>query len=244
MPNTPISPAEPVSQLRRIRIVESGEELVDFLAFCPELLLDEPRFHYHRETLLRRSVAEKLCRANRALPPGYHLAIIEGWRAPHIQRRMYRSVWNMIAARHPDWSEVQLKRVVNRFSAPDSVRVPPPHTTGGAVDVMLADASGRLLDHHSPYDAFDPHCFPFAAPGLSETARQTRTLLATALQVGGLTNYPSEYWHWSYGDQGWAYRGGHSHAFYAAITPPDWEPAPEDLTDHPLEPIPASDADK
>lgn len=230
-----ISPAEPVSELRRVRIVECGEGLADFLELCPKLLLDAPRYQYRRETLLRRTVAEKLCRANASLPDGVRLAIIEGWRAPHIQRRMYRALWNWFAGEHPDWSEVRLKRVVNRFSAPDHPHVPPPHTTGGAVDVMLADASGQLLDHSSPYDSFDPVSFPFDAPGLSNAARQTRALLADALTSSGLTNYPSEYWHWSYGDQGWAYRGGHPEACYGPITPPDWQPDADEVSDLPLE---------
>jgi|SRR5579872_4056202 len=232
-----LSPAEPVTALRRIPIVECGEDLVDFLAACPGLLLDAPRFRYRRETLLRRSVAEKLCRADSLLPAGFRLAVIEGWRPPHIQRRMYLSVWDWVAAEHPDWSPIALKRLVNRFSAPMNGRVPPPHTTGGAVDVMLADDTGRLLDHTSPFDAFDPRCFALDAPGLSDTARQTRRILAGALLATGLTNYPSEFWHWSYGDQGWAYRGGYPHALYGAVTPPGWAPAREDDVDLPLERI-------
>ena len=69
-----------------IRILECGEEMVDFLALCPDLLLDRPRFQYRRETLLRRTVAEKLCAAERLLPEGYRFLVIEGWRPPHIQQ--------------------------------------------------------------------------------------------------------------------------------------------------------------
>lgn len=208
---------------------------MDFLQTCPELLLDRPRFRYRRETRLRRSVAERLCRADRALPPGYRLAIIEGWRPPHIQQRMYRTLRNRFRAEHPDWSEVTLTRFVNRFSAPMNQRVPPPHTTGGAVDLMLADASGQVLDHSSPYAPDDPNSFPFAAPGLSEEARRHRTILAEALLPAGLTNYPSEFWHWSYGDQGWAYRGSHEFALYGAIEPSGYEPDPLDLMDTALD---------
>jgi zinc D-Ala-D-Ala dipeptidase len=176
-----------------------------------------------------------LWEANKRLPAGYRLAIIEGWRPPHIQRRMYLTVWQQFQERHPDWSDVKLKRVVNRFTAPMNLRVPPPHTTGGAVDVALVLTDGTPCDAHSPYDWDDPASFPFDAPGLSDEARRTRAMLADALIPTGLTNYPSEYWHWSYGDQGWAYRGGHPYALYAAITPPNWTPDPADEGESPLE---------
>ena len=111
-----ISVTEPVSQLRHIRIVENGEELVDFLEVCPDLMLDRARFHYRRETVMRRTLAEKLGEANRNLPSGYRLVIVEGWRAPHIQRRMYKAVWERFKQQTPHWSDVTLKRVVNRFT--------------------------------------------------------------------------------------------------------------------------------
>jgi D-alanyl-D-alanine dipeptidase len=230
-----ISAAEPVSALRHVKILECGEELVDFLALCPGLLVDRPRFKYRRETLLRRTVAEKLCEAERNLPEGYRFLIVEGWRPPHIQRRMYRAVWDMIAARRPGLSETSLKRIVNRYSAPMNVRVPPPHTTGAAIDLMLADSEGRELDLTSPFDPFDPHSASFDSHGLSDGARRHRDIMAAALSAAGLTNYPSEYWHWSYGDQGWAYRGGHPHAIYCAIEPPNYSPNPGDDIDAPLE---------
>lgn len=234
-PPKKLSISEPVTELRHVKIVENGEEMVDFLEACPRLLFARARFNYRRETVVRCSVAEGLCRAVDALPAGCRLAMIEGWRAPIIQQRMYRAIWLRFKERHPDWTDVMLKRVVNRFSAPMDVRVPPPHTTGGAIDVMLTDENGQELDHFSPYEPYDPRCAPFAATGLSDTARRTRDILGEALGIGGLTNYPSEFWHWSFGDQGWAYRGGHPHALYAAITPPGWTPAPEDDVDAPLE---------
>src|SRR5258708_5028845 len=100
-----ISPAEPVTALRHIPIVECGEPLVDFLQVCPGLLLDRPRFNYMRATLLRAPVAEMICIAERRLRErGYRLAIVEGWRSPAIQRRMYLAAWNRFASEHPDWS--------------------------------------------------------------------------------------------------------------------------------------------
>src|SRR5438105_3161742 len=123
---------EPVRELRRIPIVECGEPLVDYLVACPRLRRDRPRYRYRYETLLRFSVVERLCGATERLPEGIFLSIIEGWRAPHIQARMYQATWDWWKERHPEWSPPILRRVVNRFSAPvNDKRVPPPHTTGG-----------------------------------------------------------------------------------------------------------------
>jgi len=235
MRTKPISIAEPVTDLRHVPIVENGEPLVNFLEFCPDLLLDQPRFNYRRETLARLSVAEKLCQANDWLMKrGYKLAIVEGWRPPFIQKRMYLGIWKRFKEQNPDWSDVRLRRTANRFTAPLDKRVPPPHTTGGAVDLVLVDSSGKLQDHCSPYDVYDRACYGFAAKGLSDQAQKTRALLQDALTPTGMTNYPSEYWHWTYGDQGWAYRGGHPNALYNAIEPPNWKPAAEDMTEEPL----------
>lgn len=228
------SPAEPVTELRKIKIIDNGEPLVDFMEVCPNLVLDKPRFAYRRETYLRQGVAERLCEATRYMPPGFRLAILEGWRPPHIQKRMYLTVWNRFKARHPDWSDVQLKRVVNRFTAPLHDRVPPPHSTGAAMDVFLVDQQGKPLDLRSPYEWYDPAGFSLQAPGLTDEVRRNREILASALERAGITNYPSEFWHYSYGDQGWAYRHGHPYALYGPITPDGWSPEPSDVSDEPL----------
>jgi D-alanyl-D-alanine dipeptidase len=234
---------ESVTSLRRVPITENNEPLVDFLEQCPDLLFDQPHFRYTRATFARASVAEKICRADTILrTQGFRLAIVEAWRPPHIQRRMYLTAWLWWKERHPEWGDSQMKRIVNRFTAPvDNPRVPPPHSTGGAVDLTIADAEGVLQDLSSPYEAFDPKSFPFAAPGLSHAARENRNRLAEALVTVGLTNYPSEFWHWSYGDQGWAYRGGHASALYGPTTPAGYAPDPADLIDAPLERIKSPD---
>ena len=230
----PISIAEPVSDLRAIPIRDNGEPLVDFTTL-PNVVLGHPRFDYRRETLLRKGVADRLAVAAASLPNGYRLGVIEGWRAPHIQRRLYAMVWNRIKKANPDWSDVRLRRFVNRFTAPMNLRVPPPHTTGGAMDVELLDINGEAHDVVSPFERRDVKCYALHAAGLSETARQNRAILSGALDNAGITNYPSEFWHYSYGDQGWAYRGAHSAAVYGPITPDGWSPDPRDDIETALE---------
>ncbi|HTQ12099.1 MAG TPA: M15 family metallopeptidase [Fimbriimonadaceae bacterium] len=228
-----LSIEEPVSHLRAVPILDNGEPLVDWLGH-PRIFQDQPRFKYHRETIARASVVEFLWRAADSLPKGYKLAVVEGWRPPYIQRRMFAWSFQRFKERYPDWTDAKLKKLASQFTAPMDEHVPPPHTTGGAIDLMLANENHEVLDHLSPYAPRDHHAFPFTAPGLSDTARRHRDMLAEAFATGRMTNYPSEYWHWSYGDQGWAYRGRHLHALYAAITPAGWHPSPEDDTDEPL----------
>ena len=106
------------------------------------------------------------------------------------------------------------------------------------MDVVLCDAEGKPLDMTSPFEIFNDHCFPFAASGLSDEARRNRDRLAEFMAVSKVTNYPSEYWHWSYGDQGWAYRSGHPAALYQAIEPEGYKADPLDVVDEPLAVLP------
>lgn len=239
----PPSLAEPITELRRVPIRECGEPLVDYTAYCPGLEIASSVFDYTRATFVRRTVGDMLNRAVLALPKGYRLGILEGWRPVYIQRRMYLTSWNRFKALHPDWSDVQLRRVVNRFTAPPEAKVPPPHSTGGAVDVFLVDESGRRIDHSSPYELLESKSFGMFCPGLSPESERHRTILREAMLAGGMTNYPSEWWHWSYGDQGWAYRAPQGSAFeptervaiYGPIRQPEgWTPVSEDQTDAPL----------
>lgn len=215
------SPREPLSHLARVPIRESGEPLVDFLEGCPALLLDRPRYDYPRATLLRAGMLERLCRAAARLPEGVRFSVIEGWRDPAHQRLQYETTLSRLRALHPTWNEGTLRRAVNRHSAPPDGPAPAPHTTGGAVDLWLCDGDGHPHELSSPYAPDDPRSYPFSAPRLAPEVRRRRELMRAVLVAEGLTCYPSEYWHWSYGDQGWAYRGGHPHACYGAITPGD-----------------------
>jgi hypothetical protein len=56
-----------------------------------------------------------------------------------------------------------------------------------------------------------------AAYGIGPDARAHRELLREVLQAEGLVNYPTEWWHWSYGDRYWAWVTGAAHATYGPI---------------------------
>jgi D-alanyl-D-alanine dipeptidase len=102
------------------------------------------------------------------------------------------------------------------------------------VDFALQDQDGNEVDMNSPFERLNAVTYALDAPGLSDQARRHREILANALGKGGLTNYPSEYWHWTYGDQGWAYRGGHPFALYGGIEPTGYAAPEEDDNDEPF----------
>ena len=230
------SPTEPVSELRRVPIRECGEPLIDLAEAGPRVRFAEHHvaFRYHPARAARQGLVQRLERAADSLPKGLSLLIVEGWRDPHIQKRMWLAAYDRFRREQPDWTEARLKRHTNRFSAPLDIRVPAPHLTGGAVDLHLLDQRGQPLDLTSPYDAFDQRAARFDLPVLSAAARRNRAMLKEILESVDITNYPLEFWHWSFGDPGWAYRGGHSHAVYGETRPEGWELHPEDAEDGPL----------
>ena len=66
----------------------------------------------------------------------------------------------------------------------------------------------------------DGACF-FAAD-VDPQARRNRMLLAEVLGGAGLVNYPTEWWHWSYGDRYWALMTGSGQALYGPAEVPAW----------------------
>ena len=56
-----------------------------------------------------------------------------------------------------------------------------------------------------------------AADGIGASARAHRVLLASVLGGAGLVNYPTEWWHWSFGDRYWALMTGADAAVYGPL---------------------------
>ncbi len=213
----PRSFGEPLTKLRAVPIRDNREPLADPRTLSTRLhfAAAHPKFpDMPRTPRVRQSVAEKLARAADNLPDGVDLKIIEGFRPLHQQRFMYDALRAEFAARHPAWSRATLHRITNQMSAPPDDVCPPPHSTGGAVDLCLfAVRTDEYLDMTSPYE-WDETSAPTVCKGLSETAQANRRLLIETLEAVGLTNYAGEWWHWSYGDSGWALRTGAENALY------------------------------
>lgn len=189
-----------------IPVLECGEPLV---TLGPELGPARAR--------VRVELAARLQAASGSLPDGIRLQVVEGYRSEVVQRQIIARYSSEVAAAHPGIAAADLERLTSRFVSPIGVA---PHVAGAAVDLTLVDAHGEELDMGTPIDATPEEsasaCY-FAAPDISATARGNRALLGAALEAAGLVNYPTEWWHWSYGDRYWALVTGAPNARYGPV---------------------------
>ena len=164
--------------------------------------------------LVRQGVATRLATAQTLLSGGLRLRVVEGHRTVADQQAIINRYSAEVCADRPGISPGDLHELVSRFVAPVEVA---PHVAGAAVDLTLVDAQGREVDMGTPVDATPERsggaCYT-AAVGISPFARSHRRLLSTVLTWSGLVNYPTEWWHWSYGDRYWALATGAGHALY------------------------------
>lgn len=194
-------------RVRAVDVAESGEPLV---RLDPDL---SPA-----GALVRAGLAHRLAAADAMLPPGIRLRVVEGFRPVAAQRAIIATYSAQVRTHHPAADEAEVARLTSRFVSPVDVA---PHVAGAAVDLTLFDASGEPLDLGTEIDATpeesDGRCW-FAADGIGADARAHRELLARVLGAQGLVNYPTEWWHWSFGDRYWALLSGASHALYGPVS--------------------------
>ncbi|WP_130797828.1 M15 family metallopeptidase [Streptomyces otsuchiensis] len=169
--------------------------------------------------MVREGLAGRLALARQLLPEGLLLHLSEGYRPVAAQRAIVNSYAARLRAAHPGLDGADLDRLTSRYVAPVEVA---PHVAGAAVDITLADRFGRPLWMGCELDATpeesDGACY-FDAEAIGEEARANRRLLGRVLTAAGLVNYPTEWWHWSYGDRYWAHVTGAAAAVYGPVAP-------------------------
>ncbi|QRR07442.1 M15 family metallopeptidase [Burkholderia sp. MS455] len=202
--------------------MESHEGFVDLATFDERIAVDLPRSvvsnpspHFLK---VRNGVAERLVAAAHALPDGLRLYVKEGYRPLSLQREYFTGhLAQLRAALNPLPSDDALYELASHYVAPPEVAG---HPTGAAVDLTLMSADGAELDMGCILDATDQEssgaCYTHNA-FISRTAARNRHVLIAALTGAGFTNYPSEWWHWSFGDRYWAVMQRESHAIYGPV---------------------------
>jgi D-alanyl-D-alanine dipeptidase len=184
---------------------------------CGDLVVRLPGTMSPEGARVRSGLAERLMAADLTLPAGVRLRVVEGRRTLDAQQAIITSYAAQVRRAHPAAAGTELERLTSRFVSPLDVA---PHVAGAAVDLTLVDVCGDDLDLGTPIDATPEECDGrcwFAADGIGADARAHRDLLRRVLSAQGLVNYPTEWWHWSYGDRYWALVTGAPHAPYGPI---------------------------
>lgn len=204
--------------LRNIPLVEIDEPFVDLGAAGMPMLADHLRIGVSNPSphflKVRLGVAQRLFAAADRLPQGLRLLIKEGYRPLALQRVYFARRVARLRELHPSAPDAQLHERAAHYAAPPEVAA---HPTGAAVDLTLATADGIELTMGSPVNANDElssgSCYT-ASEFMSRQARSNRDLLIEVMTQVGFVNYPSEWWHWSYGDRYWAVATEQPHAIY------------------------------
>ena len=169
-------------------------------------------------SLVRSSVATRMKAASRMLPKGMRYLIVEAYRPRSVQHDYFSRYFNQLRRIHPHWRRRRLLTEASKFvAAPNGT---PPHSTGGAIDLTLVDDRGNELDMGTMINArpIDTRNAGFTfAKNISMEAKTHRQLLISSLSASGFVNYPTEWWHWSFGDQYWAYQTKADAAIYGAV---------------------------
>ncbi|CAK23746.1 M15 family metallopeptidase [Synechococcus sp. CS-197] len=191
---------------------------------------------------LRASVIARLVRAQNQLIQHpdpevgpLQLLVLDAWRPVSVQAFMIEHAIEEECGRRglnpskPQWQTAldEVKREVSRFWAPPSEdrSMPPPHSTGAAIDLTLADQRGAALNMGGAFDAIGSESLPDhhasaakANPNSPEALwHQRRCSLHAAMKQAGFVRHPNEWWHFSHGDQLWAWTVAESIAVYGRV---------------------------
>lgn len=170
---------------------------------------------------LRQGVVDRLLQAQQHLHdryPGWKIQIFDAYRPVVVQTFMVNYTFDQ-EVQSRGWQrdrltasqETELWEQVHQFWAVPSLdpATPPPHSTGAAIDVTLVDDQGQAVDMGSPIDEISPRSYPDYFAGADSPTEQQfqehRERLHWAMATAGFERHHKEWWHFSFGDQVWAW---------------------------------------
>lgn len=144
------------------------------------------------DTLLRSGTFDRLAAVAEALPDRFGLAVFDGWRPLALQAELFAAAY----------SNPQLPA---GFVAPpeSDPTIPPPHLTGGTVDLTLT-LDGIALAPDGGFDDFTDRAHADALEKQTGPNRDVRRMLYWAMRAQGFVVLQQEWWHFEYGTRRWA----------------------------------------
>lgn len=202
-----------------IPIKECGEPLMGYSSdeFVLEPMYFKWGFSEIEKMENRTGVVKRLREAKKLLPKGYNFKIWDGFRTLKVQKILYDDYYERLAREHPDLSHEELCTRVEIFVSPPShnPQFPPPHNTGGAIDLTIVDENGEELAMGTPFDEFTEQSFTNHFK--KGEFHDNRMMFKEIMEKAGFANYFEEWWHYSYGDQEWAKTTGSTKALYGSL---------------------------
>ena len=222
-----------------IPIVDNTEKLksipnkIDFIEPHPYLALGAPYKFRKRIWSLREGVVSRLIRANNYLKTinnNYSLILYDSWRPIEVQSYMfYLAFKSECKKRGLDVKSNEMNsypeiiKEVEKFWAYPSFddNCPPPHSTGGALDLAIVDSNGKLIEMGCEIDKMDvsasPEFYKNSNSNESILWDERRNLLRKVMLKFEFVQHPNEWWHFSYGDQLWAWINQNRNAIYGKV---------------------------
>ena len=226
-----------------IKINECSEPLISIpksifrLTPHPYMSLGAPYLNGTDPWVLRKSVLKRLIEAQQYLTdrnPHLQLALFDAWRPISVQKFMINyTIHETCKTRGIDINDhsvrgtiTEIIEEVSRFWAKPTSNpsTPPPHSTGAAIDLTLADMNGNPLDLGGEIDFIGAKSRPdfyekdsFRMPYSKHYVfHNRRSLLCSVMEQAGFVQHPNEWWHFSYGDQLWSWFSKQGNAIYGA----------------------------
>jgi len=226
-----------------IKINECNEPLVSIpesifrLTPHPYMSLGAPYLTGVDPWVLRPSVLKRLIRAQQYLSdisPHLQLALFDAWRPISVQKFMFNyTIQETCKSKGIDINDLSANGDINdvieevgRFWAKPSSNplTPPPHSTGAAIDLTLADMTGNPLDLGGEIDFIGAESSPdfYKEDNLGipcskhQVFHNRRSLLFSVMDQAGFVQHPNEWWHFSYGDQLWSWLSNQGNPIYGA----------------------------
>lgn len=208
-----------------IPIIECHEPLIDIKDY-KELQYGQPpecELTAGCYTKIRKTVFEKLCQVQSDLPKGWHIRLYEGFRSLEVQQMLFSQEYKRVAAcfpkENPQFLFYETTRLVSPVINLDGSKNIPAHNTGGAVDIEIVADNGLLIDMGMAVKDWchvNPEICLAECDYINKTAQQNRKVLLEVMRAHNFINYPTEWWHFSYGDRYWAYHQSVKEALYGS----------------------------
>ncbi len=143
---------------------------------------------------LRARTLDRLRTAAEALPDEFGFAVFDGWRPLALQQELFDAsedpgvdaeIWTMVAPPSPNPA------------------TPPPHLTGGTVDLTLT-WRGQPLALGTDFDDTTPQAELSAYEHTPGPEHALRRLLFHTVRSAGFVALKEEWWHYEYGTRLWS----------------------------------------